>query len=216
VRVRWAPPDLSQWSAPITIVPARQPGSVLTHIIAGDPGSLDVAYFEGVNRPGGQSPQWYITVTQLAGAIGSSPIATTQRLSDVPAYSGTASQLMGVCDTAPIVGVAGDPTCHRSSDNWGVALDQTCNLIVTWASLSPKTDAVLGASTDATWVDVQHGGPTVCRHRSGPAGPSAPAPVAAVSRTPNSSGYAPGLSLSIALLAAVGLLVARFSRRRED
>ena len=216
MRVRWAPPDLSQWSAPITIVPARQPGSVLTHIIAGDPGSLDVAYFEGVNRPGGQSPQWYITVTQLAGALGSSPIATTQRLSDVPAYSGTASQLMGVCDTAPIVGVADDPTCHRSSDNWGVALDQTCNLIVTWASLSPKTDAVLGASTDATWVDVQHGGPTVCRHRSGPAGPSAPAPVAAVSRTPNSSGYAPGLSLSIALLAAVGLLVARFSRRRED
>jgi hypothetical protein len=159
VRVRWAAADLAQWSPPITIAPAAQPGNVLTHIVAGDPGSFDVAYFAGVGRGAALSPQWYMTVAQVTNGVSATPTVTTQRLSATPAYSGSASDLMGWCDAQALqTGV----TCNRSTDVWGVALDARCNLIVSWPSLSPTTDATLGASVDATWVDVQTGGPSLC------------------------------------------------------
>jgi len=47
VKYIWAGPDLAGWSAPVTVAPGGGPGHVLPHIVAGDPGNLDIAYWTG-------------------------------------------------------------------------------------------------------------------------------------------------------------------------
>lgn len=163
VRLRIAPPDLDHWSAPLTIAPGGEAGNVLVHVVAGDPGNVAVAYFAGVMPTGGGPPLWYATVTQLLGALGPKPTSTSVRLSEVPAYRGTASQLMGACASpGPLQGVENGFACGRSADVWGIALDTSCRVVVTWPSVSATTDRALGAQVDATWVDWQSGGPTLC------------------------------------------------------
>lgn len=106
---------------------------------------------------------WYATVSQVLNGKSTAPSVTTERLSSVPTDCGTASQLMLVCDTGPSGVVMNNfVTCTRSTDVWGVALDRSCMLVVTWPSVSVKSDARLGASVDATWVDTQVGGPSLC------------------------------------------------------
>ena len=165
VRVRWAPPDLSRWSAPITIAHTRAPGNVLTHIVAGDPGRFDVAWLAGDQHNNAQ-PLWYATVAQVLNGLGANPTVVTRRLAAPPAFRGTASQLMGECGTGQNLAVdASAVICHRITDVWGVALDSRCYLTLSWPSVSPATDPTLGASVDTTWVDTQVGGPGVCVRR---------------------------------------------------
>jgi hypothetical protein len=170
VRVRWAPPGLAHWSDPITVAPAREPGNVLPHIVAGDPGQLDVAYFAGVSGESGKPPKWYMTVARVAGANGSHATVSGQRLQSIPAYSGTASDLMGWCNASNPANQS-VPAClmSRSTDVWGIALDAGCGLIVTWPTISSRTEPTIGASVDATWVATQSGGSSLCTHVSKPA-----------------------------------------------
>jgi hypothetical protein len=158
------------WSQPITVAPAREPGNVLTHIVAGDPGQLDVAYFAGQSGGSGTPPKWYMTVARVAGAQGRFPTVSVQRLQSIPAYSGTASDLIGWCgDSSPADQSVPGCLDSRSTDVWGIGLDAQCHLIVTWPTISSQTDPTIGASVDATWAATQSDGSSLCAQAPKPA-----------------------------------------------
>ncbi len=167
VKVRWAPPNLSHWSRPITIAPSGRPGNVLTDIVAGDPGQLDVAWFAG-SRARGARPEWHLTVAHVVGALGRAPTVAVQRVQSIPGFRGTATQLMGWCgDTSPANQSVPGCLNSRTSDMFGAGLDGHCKLIVTWSTISAKTNPTIGADVDGTWVASQAGGPSLCAPRSG-------------------------------------------------
>jgi hypothetical protein len=157
IRLRRAPPDLSRWSEPLTVAPGGGPGNILPHAVAGDAGNLDVAYYEGVARAG-RSPAWYLAVTQVLGAGTHRQRSSTLRPSSIPAYTGTASELMGACSTVPGSGVTNAAQCTRSADLFGLALRHDCGLVVTWPAI--HNDAP--GSRQATLVSSQVAGTTLC------------------------------------------------------
>jgi hypothetical protein len=162
VKYKWAPADLSKWSDPVTVVPPGGAGNVVPHIIAGDPGKLDFAYYAGVEQPGDAKPAWYTTVSQTLDGLSAAPHITTLRVSPIPAYSGTASELMGACTNGnPVSGVINGFTCNRSTDVWGIALDLHCKLTITWPTIhneAPKSDP-------GTFVSTQRKGAHLCVRR---------------------------------------------------
>ena len=163
VRVRWAPPDLGHWSSPITIAPPGEPGNVLTDIAAGYPGQLDVAWFAGSHTASHGTPDWYLTVAHVVGALGPRPTVAVQRLQSIPGFRASATDLMGWCgDTNPAEQSVPGCLDSRSSDMFGAGLDARCELIVTWSTISAKTDPTIGAGVDGTWVASQSGGPSLC------------------------------------------------------
>jgi hypothetical protein len=157
VLVRWAPPDLSHWSAPITMAAGGGPGNILTQIEVGDPGRIDVAYLHGDPRSG-SSPAWRLAVAQSLDATASVPRVRTVQASQIPAYTGTASQLEAACETAPGAGLINAVICPRASDVWGTALTPDCRLLVAWAGIT--NDAA--GSRQATYISRQVSGPTLC------------------------------------------------------
>ncbi len=170
------PPDLSRRSTPVTIAPAGGAGHVLPHIVAGDPGKFDFAYFTGVERPG-LRPAWYMTVAQT---LDNGAHVTEKRLSNIPTYTGTASELMGACGSGPEQGVQNGFVCTRSTDVWGVALDNACRLTTTWPTkdnnayaVTQKDPAFAAPGSDpGTFVATQTGGPAVCTSLKRPTGPA--------------------------------------------
>ena len=164
IKYVWAPGDLSKWSTPVTVAPAGGAGHVLPHIVAGDPGKLDFAYYTGVERAG-KTPAWYMTVAQIMKGQQAAPPIIEQRLSPLPTYTGTASDLMGACDHD-----AGDPTagiqnglgCDRSSDVWGVTLDSACRLVTTWHLSGDTALNDADPQNGGTYVATQTSGTTLC------------------------------------------------------
>jgi hypothetical protein len=158
IRVRWAPPDLSHWSTPITIVEGGEAGNVLPSIVAGDLGRIDVSYFAGIAR-GSKKPAWYLTVAQSLDATSASPHIDRERVSPIPTYTGTASELMGACaPNGPTAGIQNGLRCGRATDVWGSALDEDCLLTVTWPAVA--NDAPGAAA--GTYVATQTSGPILC------------------------------------------------------
>jgi hypothetical protein len=206
VRVRWAPPDLSRWSAPITIAPQGGAGNVLTHIVAGEPGKFDVAYYAGEQRGGRAAPLWYTTVAQVLDGMSANPTVVSQRIAAPAAYSGTASELMSQCGNPPAVGV--DLTvlaCARATDVWGIALDARCNVTISWPTASRQANAFLGASVDATWVDTQIGGTSLCGASASGATVASADPGRGLPAT--ARGYPPLTSTTVPGLAIIMILV---------
>jgi hypothetical protein len=165
IKYIWAPADLSKWSAPVTVAPAGGAGHVLPHIVAGDPGKLDLAYYTGETRVG-RNPAWYMTVAQVLKGQTTSPQITERRLSSLPTYTGTASDLMGACDhdaTDPTAGVVNGFECDRSSDVWGVTLDSACRLVTTWHLSGDTTLNDADPQNGGSYVATQTGGTTVCK-----------------------------------------------------
>ncbi|MEA2272079.1 MAG: hypothetical protein QOI98_787, partial [Solirubrobacteraceae bacterium] len=171
VKLRYADPDMKQWSAPVTLVPTGGAGSTLVHLAVGDPGKIDVAYFKGEDQPKAE-PAWYLHVVQSLDARSASPHVQDVKVSPIPAYSWTASHMMGICGTpGPAQGVENGFACSRSTDVWGITLDSTCHLALAW----PTVSADAPGNDPGTYVSTQTGGPTVC----GPQGPGAPSANAA-------------------------------------
>jgi hypothetical protein len=152
VKYVWAPGDLSAWSKPVTVRPPGGAGNVLVHIIAGDPGKLDLAYFHGVQREG-KKPVWFTTVSQVFDGLGAHPRMVSVRVSRIATATGTASELMGACDSP-----GGGFTCDRSADVWGIALTHKCRLTITW----PTQDNNSTHPNLGTFVSTQDRGRTIC------------------------------------------------------
>jgi len=175
VKVVWSPPDLSKWSAPITVAPAiangTTPGSghLRTHIAAGDPGRFAAFFLEADPLNNGTSASWYPTVAETWNGLDANATFTTTRVSSLPAWNGTASQLMGVCNPLgdqpfPVsdvnAAVAGF-TCGRSSDVYGQALTADCRPTFVWYSSSAG-----GKGAAGTYVTEQTGGPSLCQGKA--------------------------------------------------
>ena len=212
-----APADLASWSAPVTVAAGGGAGRLLPHIIAGDPGRLDFAYFTGETQAGG-APLWYATAAQTLDGLSASPHIVERRLSSIPTYQWTASEMMGACGSGPAAGVENGFDCNRSTDVWGIAMDLQCRAVITWPVQSADSSgkAPGAAGTQGTYVAVQTGGPSLC---AAAAPLSSSSPVAAVQGAtaprslPNTGGIAPGRAgAGAAVLAILGIYVAR--RRR--
>jgi hypothetical protein len=157
IRVRWAKLDMSRWSNQISIAPDCGSGKVLAHIFAGDPGKIAVAYYAGLPAPKA-SPAWYLRVARSDDALGAAPHVATDDVSHVPAYTGTASELMGACGSGPAAGIENGLACGRSTDVWGIALDRQCFVHVTW----PAVENGAPGASPGTFVSSQVAGPGLC------------------------------------------------------
>lgn len=166
-----------QIAGPITVAPSEQPGNVLPHVVAGDPGKLDFAYYHSVSRGPSLRPAWYMNVAQTLDGLTASPHVSTQRLSPTVTWTGTANELMGACGSGPEQGVENGLACKRSPDVWGVALDRDCKFMVVWPArdhtafaegTDPVTGQPYGPAFDAqpadpgTFVSTQTGGSNLC------------------------------------------------------
>jgi hypothetical protein len=158
VKYVWAGPDLAKWSAPVTVAPGGGPGHVLPHIVAGDPGKLDIAYWTG--QQDGSGIHWYTTIAQVFEGLSKSPAIHQARVSNTSADTGSASVLMGACDqNSQTAGVVNGLVCNRSADVWGIALTPNCDVTITWP-VRNNADA----SLEATYATTQTGGTPVCKH----------------------------------------------------
>ncbi len=87
------------------------------------------------------------------------------KLSDVPTYQWTASEMMGACGSGPAAGVENGLACNRSTDVWGIALDNHCQLEVTWPAVGGTKgppDPPNSTANAGTYEATQSLGPTVC------------------------------------------------------
>ena len=175
----------------MTVDPSAQPGNLLPHIVAGAAGELDLAWFHGVSENGGVD--WYPTAAQTLDALDATPTFARAQLSTFPAYAkATASQMMGACGSGAAQGVENGFACVRSTDIWGVAIDNEGNFLVTW----PGDGSEFNGSHNGTFVSMQTGGTTI-----------APAPAVQAPEAP----WAPAL---LGIGGTAGLLALLRRRRR--
>jgi hypothetical protein len=178
-------PSHDVWSAPVTVAPSGAAGNLLPHIVAGGPGEIDIAYFGGDEiAPPATSANWYLEAAQTVDALDANPTISTVRVnypaitpavipSPQPAYSGfTASEMMGACSSN---GVENGFLCGRSTDVWGVALDNEGRLQITWPQ-APAGNFDCNSPCNETWVTSQTDGPTIAPNLvSTPEAPFTPA-----------------------------------------
>lgn len=207
LRYVYAPPDLKSWSKPVTLAPTggAPGGHLLPHVIVGDPGKIDFAYFTGV--PSSEtSALWYMYAAQTTDGRGTAPAFTTQKLSNTPTYQWSASEMMGSCGQGPANGFS----CSRSTDVWGIALRSDCSLQVTWPVQSVGSGAPPGAATtQGTYVSTQVSGPRVCNSvQFPPATFASPTrnPLPSTTRVPAPPGWLP-VVLLLAVAISCGLLL---------
>jgi hypothetical protein len=157
VKYIWAGPDLTSWSKPVTVAPGGGPGHVLPHVVAGDSGNLDIAYWTG--RQEGADIHWYTTIAQVFHGLSSKPSIHATQVSTISADTGTASVLMGACSQDPQTGgIENGLLCDRSADVWGIALTPSCALTISW----PVRNNADG-SLEATYATTQVSGTRVCK-----------------------------------------------------
>jgi hypothetical protein len=214
-----APADLSNWSTPVTVAPAGGAGHLLPHIVAGDPGHLDVAYFEGVNQ-GDSPPLWFAWAAQTTDG---GATFTKQRMSSIPTYQWTASEMMGACGSGPAAGVENGTACNRSTDVWGITLDLNCKVTVIWPVVGGANGPPAppnSTANDGTYVSSQTDGSTVCASQAFPTNTT---PItSAVTRPPlpntaRSTGVPGVLILAAGFVATlIALVVAGATRVRRS
>jgi len=172
------------WHGPVTVAPAGGAGHLLPHIVAGGPGQIDMAYFEGdeIASPS-TSANWFLVVRQSLDATAASPtISPSQRINypgspvqPKAAYSQwTASQMMGACNpSGPQAGVLNGLNCNRSTDVWGIALDSNGALQVAWPG-APAASFGCSSPCDETFVTTQTDGPLIGPGSPGTGVPESP------------------------------------------
>jgi hypothetical protein len=212
-----APADLSKWSDPKTVAPLAGAGNILPHVVAGDPGRLTFAYYEGELR-GGDKPQWYSMAAQTLNGLDAHPSFVRTRLNNVPTYSGTAASLMAQCGSGPAQGVENGFTCSRSADVYGIALDQRGYTWVTWPTVASAGDG----ADPGTYVAAQTAGASLFAPKSTPGKPHVVRPVpdrvppvvAKPAERPLAATGLPGVVAVVAVLLAAAALVVRRIRAR--
>ena len=157
IKYTWAPPDLAGWSAPVTVARAGGAGHLLAHLVAGAPGKLDFAYLAGRDREGA-SPEWFVTAAQTLDGLSASPHISEVSLADFPSYTGTATELAGACGSGPARGIQQATICPRAADNFGLALDGACRVVVVWPAIENEADRAHAG----TWLSLQAGGAGIC------------------------------------------------------
>src|SRR3954451_18424305 len=153
VKLTWQSPSKDglldgQWSKPVTLVAGQKDsagkpvnGTNLVHIVAGDPGKIAVAYYKAETVPGAAGPVWYTHILQSFDAQSQDPHVSDYKVTDIPSYQWSASQMMGICGTpGPTQGVENGLACARSTDVWGISLDAGCRVMATWPAWGGTQD----------------------------------------------------------------------------
>jgi hypothetical protein len=174
-----APGAQLKWSSPREVVPNGPPGAggghQLVHVAAGDPGQLSIAYFTGVPQQDAK-PAWYLEHSQTQNGFDATPAFESQRVSDLRTYRYTASEMMAACsEDSPVQGIENGFVCDRSTDVWGIAVDQSCNTVIAWPT-GAKTQTDEDPSKLGTYVSTQTGGPGLCEPGFARTAPGAPEP----------------------------------------
>ena len=190
VKLTWQTPNSDgvldgKWSDPAVLVPQTSDnGSDLVHIVAGDPGSIAVAYYKSETVPGAKAPVWYTHILQSFDAMSPTPHVNDYKVTDIPAYQWTASEMMGICSdpSDPTGGIKNGLSCDRSTDVWGISLDAQCRVMAVWpafgaANMNGSTnqkDAAIANNRNGTFTTTQVDGPGLCASpRSLPGGSQA-------------------------------------------
>lgn len=165
IKFVWAPADLGQWSKPIELVPEGTgsdvgAGVILPQMAVGQPGHLAAWYLAGTGQ--GNESLWYPTIAETFDGLAASPHVTVSKISDIPAWKGSASSLMGVCQPAgsnagPVNAALAGFTCPRSSDVYGQALTATC-----WPAFVWYDGEAAARDGNGTYVGEQTGGQSLC------------------------------------------------------
>ena len=228
IKYRWAPADLSHWSNAVTVAPAGGAGHILADLVAGDAGKLGFFYVTGVAQGGQKPPLWYPTSAETLNGLDASPAVSEVRIANVPMWTGTATTLMGACNT--LGGLPQTPpfdtidtavsgfTCGRSSDVLGMSIDSSCHFMSTWYA-SQVSDGGIGgapAGSQGTYVSTQNGGsplgtscsvgglPPATSTSSGGSNPATNPVIGGSGGTPNTSaGTAFPAALFLVVLAAL-------------
>jgi BNR repeat protein len=180
LKLTHADADLTTWSKPATLLPPHPDGDLgvtLVHVVAGDPGKIALGFYEAEHLPGIPEPVWYAHVGQSLDALDATPAFSDQKVSDVPAYRWTASEMMGICGAeGPAQGVENGLACSRSTDVWGITLDSACRVSITWTTKGDEFangnggTKELPGSQAATFVSTQTGGSDLCGANAIPGG----------------------------------------------
>ena len=175
----------TRWSKPVTLVPYDKDGqgnpvngSDLVHLVAGDPGKIAVAYFKSETVPGAKAPVWYTHILQSFDAQSQTPHVKDYKVSPIPTYQWTASQMMGICSSDPVIqGVENGLNCDRSTDVWGISLDRQCRVMIAWPARgttgdggTKQPDAAIPNADDGTFVTTQKDGDDLCDKQNLPGG----------------------------------------------
>jgi len=210
IKVRWAGSNMASWSKPITVAPGGGPGNVLAHIVAGEPGRIAVAYFHGVQIAGG-TIAWYLHVARSYDAMSATPHFVDEQISNIPTYTGTASELMGACGSGPAAGVENGFACSRSTDVWGITLDAHCRVYVAWPTVSNSAPK----SSGGTYVSSQINGRPLCGNATAVAQRPAPKPPSVLGKKVTGTLPATGvddtgdMTLGVMLVAFAAAVIAR-------
>jgi len=147
--------------------------------------------------PGAKKPVWYTHVLHSQNVLDANPTIVDQRVAEIPTYEWTASEMMGICSSpSPVQGPENGLACDRSTDVWGITLDQQCRLGIAWPSRGGTGDGApvgVAGAQNGTWVSTQTDGVTLCGADSG--GPGAPNAVA-FTPPPGVQGAAPSSDTS--------------------
>jgi hypothetical protein len=180
LKLTHADADLGTWSKPVTLIPPHPDGDLgvtLVHVLAGDPGKVALGFYEAEHLAGVKEPVWYAHVGQSLDALGATPKFTDRKVSNIPAYRWTASEMMGICgQEGPAQGVENGLACSRSTDVWGITLDRACRISIAWPTWGGAfTDGNGGTgglpnAQPGTFVSTQTGGPDLCAANHLPGG----------------------------------------------
>jgi len=170
IKYIWSTPALRRWSRPATVARGGGVGNVLPHVLAGSPGKLDFVYWHGVSRGRNLKAAWFTTAAQTLNGRSAHPHVTRRRVSAIPTYTGTASELMGACKQDPLAGVENGFVCTRSPDVFGVALDRRCRLTIAWPTRDMNAYAAdqgdkryrIKGNKVGTFASTQNGGTALC------------------------------------------------------
>jgi hypothetical protein len=112
-------------------------------------------------------------------ALDPNPTIVDQKVADIPAYAWTAGEMMGICSApGPAQGPENGLRCDRSTDVWGISLDDQCRLGITWPTRGGTGKGApvnVSNAQNGTFVSTQTGGPALCGPDSG--GPGAPSAI---------------------------------------
>ncbi|MDQ1705751.1 MAG: repeat-like domain [Frankiaceae bacterium] len=158
IRYVWARPGGARWSAPVTVTSGSPVGTYDPTLVAGAPGSIAVAYYQGTPAQG-SAPRWSLRLATVRRATGPSARITHAVIDRRPSYAQTANDMGGSCASGPLAGAENGLQCSRANDDFGIALDRDCRLLVIYPSVANRAPG----AAPGTWSARQDGGPRLCR-----------------------------------------------------
>ena len=145
IRYVWSRSGGTAWSAPVTVTAGAPIGTYDPTLVTTGIGRLAIAYFLG--KPATPQPSWTLRLATVKGATSAHPVVTHTVIDDRIAYRDSADSMGGSCSgSGPLAGLQNGFVCNRANDDFGLALDKHCRLVVVYPMVATKA---------GTWVATQ-------------------------------------------------------------